>query len=130
MELYEALKVVAAALLAVFGFVASADKVVDIAKKYKKQADAPDEKQNQRLDAIEHRLSSVETVCTQHAAALKRDLTRFDEIDQFSRLNLRATRAMLEAQLTGNNVAAMQECKKDIDLYLEKGVTNHGSNGN
>ena len=130
MELYEALKVLAAALLAVFGFVAAADKVVDIAKKYKKQADAPDEKQNQRLDAIEHRLGAVETVCTQHAAVLKRDLTRFDEIDQVSRLNLRATRAMLEAQLTGNNVAAMQECKKDIDLYLEKGVTNHGSNGN
>lgn len=129
MELFDAIKVLAAALLAVFGFVASADKVVDIAKKYKKQADAPNEVQNHRLDDVERRICALESGYTRHTAALERDLRRFDDIDTVNRLNLRAVRALLEAQLTGNNVAAMQESKKEIDRYLEEGATTHGSNG-
>lgn len=51
------------------------DKVLDIIHKYIKKAKAPDDAQNKRIDAIEKRLAAVETVSTQHAAALRRDLT-------------------------------------------------------
>ena len=44
-----------------------------------------------------------------------------------NRLTLEAVRALLEAQLTGNNVPAMQASKEKIDNYLMEGVTKHGS---
>lgn len=128
MELYEALKVLAAALVTVSGFVFALDKVLDIIHKYVKKAQAPDDAQNKRIDAIERRLDAVETGYAQHSAALKRDLTRFDEIDEVSRLTLDGVRNLLDAQLSGNNHDGMQNSKTAIDNYLLKGVTNHGSN--
>ena len=106
------------------------DKVLDIVNKYIKKAQAPDAEQNKRLDEIERRLSNVETGYAQHSAALKRDLTRFDEIDEVSRLTLDGVRNLLDAQLSGNNHEGMQKSKSDIDNYLLKGVTNHGSTCN
>lgn len=106
------------------------DKVLDIVHKYIKKAQAPDAEQNKRLDEIERRLGAVETGYAQHSAALKRDLTRFDEIDEVSRLTLDGVRNLLDAQLSGNNKANMERSKADIDNYLLKGVTNHGSTDN
>ena len=128
MELYEALKVLAAALVAVFGFVSALDKVLDIIHKYVKKAQAPDDAQNKRLDEMDKRLQTLETGYAQHSLALGRDLSRFGEIDEVNRLTLEAVRALLEAQLTGDNVPAMQASKEKIDNYLMEGVTKHGSN--
>lgn len=123
------------ALLWVLGVVGSVcagavtlDKVLDIIHKYIKKAQAPDAAQNQRLDAIEQRLGAVESISSQHAAALKRDLTRFDAIDEEICLALDGVRNLLDAQLSGDNHEWMQKSKASIDNYLLKGVTNHGSN--
>ena len=104
------------------------DKVLDIIHKYIKKAKAPDDAQDKRIDAIEKRLAAVETVSTQHAAALRRDMTRFDGIDEEMRLVLVGVQNLLDAQLSGNNREGMQKSKSDINNYLLKGVTNHGSN--
>lgn len=104
------------------------DKVLDIIHKYIKKAKAPDDAQNKRIDAIEKRLAAVETVSTQHAAALRHDMTRFDGIDEEMRLVLVGVQNLLDAQLSGNNREGMQKSKTDINNYLLKGVTNHGSN--
>lgn len=104
------------------------DKVLDIIHKYVKKAQAPDDAQNKRIDTIEKRLAAVETVSTQHAAALRRDLTRFDGLDKEMRLVLVGVQNLLDSQLSGNNREGMQKSKSDINNYLLKGVTNHGSN--
>lgn len=104
------------------------DKVLDIIHKYIKKAKAPDDAQNKRLDTIEKRLNAVETVSAQHAAALRRDMARFDGIDEEIRLVLVGVQNLLDAQLSGNNREGMQKSKSDINNYLLKGVTNHGSN--
>jgi hypothetical protein len=104
------------------------DKVLDIIHKYIKKAKAPDDAQNKRIDAIEKRLAAVETVSTQHAAALRRDMTRFDGLDEEMRLVLVGVQNLLDSQLSGNNREGMQKSKSDINNYLLKGVTNHGSN--
>ena len=104
------------------------DKVLDIIHKYIKKAQAPDDVQNKRIDAIEKRLAAVETVSTQHAAALRRDMTRFDGLDEEMRLVLVGVQNLLDSQLSGNNREGMQKSKSDINNYLLKGVTNHGSN--
>lgn len=104
------------------------DKVLEIIHKYIKKAGAPDEAQNKRLDEMDKRLQTLETGYAQHSLALGRDLSRFGEIDEVNRLTLESVRALLESQLTGNNVAAMQASKAKIDNYLMEGVTKHGSN--
>ncbi len=102
------------------------DKVLDIIHKYVKKAQAPDDAQNKRMDELDRRIGVLEQGQLQHTQALARDLHRFEDIDTVNRLNLRAVRALLEAQLTGNNVAAMQASKEAIDTYLTEGVTTHG----
>lgn len=104
------------------------DKVLDIIHKYVKKAQAPDDAQNKRIDAIEKRLDAVETVSTQHTEALRRDMARFGGIDEEIRLVLVGVQNLLDAQLSGNNREGMQKSKSDINNYLLKGVTNHGSN--
>lgn len=104
------------------------DKVLDIIHKYLKKAQAPDTAQNLRLDDLDRRIGALEKGYLSHGAALTRDLSRFTEIDEMNRLTLEAVRALLESQLTGNNVAAMQASKAKIDNYLMEGVTKHGSN--
>ena len=128
MELYEALKVLAAALVAVFGFVSTLDKVLDIIHKYVKKAQAPDDAQNKRMDALDKRIGVLEQGQLQHTQALARDLRRFDGIDEEIRLVLVGVQNLLDSQLSGNNRDGMQKSKSDINNYLLKGVTNHGSN--
>lgn len=119
-------------VLGILGSVCAAaitlDKVLDIIHKYIKKVKEPDAEQDQRLDEMDRRISTIEQGQLQHGAALTRDLERFTEIDEVNRLTLEAVRALLESQLTGNNVAAMQASKEKIDNYLMEGVTKHGSN--
>ena len=119
-------------VLGILGSVCAAaitlDKVLDIIHKYIKKAQEPDAAQDRRLDELDKRIGTMEQGQLQHTQALARDLHRFDDIDTVNRLNLRAVRALLEAQLTGNNVSAMQASKEAIDTYLTEGVTTHGSN--
>lgn len=104
------------------------DKVLDIIHKYIKKAQAPDDAQNKRMDTLEKRLGVLEQGQLQHAQALARDLRRFDGIDEEMRLVLVGVQNLLDSQLSGNNREGMQKSKSDINNYLLKGVTNHGSN--
>lgn len=104
------------------------DKVLDIIHKYVKNAQAPDDAQNKRMDTLEKRLGVLEQGQLQHAQALARDLRRFDGLDEEMRLVLVGVQNLLDSQLSGNNREGMQKSKSDINNYLLKGVTNHGNN--
>lgn len=104
------------------------DKVLEIIHKYIKKAQAPDNAQNKRLDDLDKRVGTLEQGQLQHTQALARDLRRFDGIDEEMRLVLVGVQNLLDAQLSGNNREGMQKSKTDINNYLLKGVTNHGSN--
>lgn len=104
------------------------DKVLDIIHKYIKKAQAPDDAQNKRMDTLEKRLGVLEQGQLQHTQALARDLRRFDGLDEEMRLVLVGVQNLLDSQLSGNNREGMQKSKTDINNYLLKGVTNHGSN--
>lgn len=103
------------------------DKVLEIIHKYIKKAQAPDDAQNKRMDELDKRIGTLEQGQLQHTQALARDLRRFEGIDEVSRLTLNGVRNLLDAQLSGNNREGMQKSRTDIDNYLLKGVTNHGS---
>ena len=104
------------------------DKVLEIIHKYIKKAQAPDDAQNKRMDTLEKRLGVLEQGQLQHAQALARDLRRFDGLDEEMRLVLVGVQNLLDSQLSGNNREGMQKSKSDINNYLLKAVTNHGSN--
>lgn len=104
------------------------DKVLDIIHKYVKKAQEPDNAQNKRMDAFDKRLGVLEQGQLQHTQALARDLRRFDGLDEEMRLVLVGVQNLLDSQLSGNNREGMQKSKSDINNYLLKGVTNHGTN--
>ena len=104
------------------------DKVLEIIHKYIKKAQAPDNAQNKRLDDLDKRVGTLEQGQLQHTQALARDLRRFDGLDEEMRLVLVGVQNLLDSQLSGNNREGMQKSKTDINNYLLKGVTNHGSN--
>ena len=128
MEVLSEFEVWWAPVVIVFGVLASLDKAFDLYKKYKSLAQAPDNAQNKRMDAMDKRLGVLEQGQLQHTQALARDLRRFDGIDEEMRLVLVGVQNLLDAQLSGNNKDGMQKSKSDINNYLLKGVTNHGSN--
>lgn len=104
------------------------DKVLEIIHKYIKKAQEPDNAQNKRLDELNKRVGTLEQGQLQHTQALARDLRRFDGLDEEMRLVLVGVQNLLDSQLSGNNREGMQKSKTDINNYLLKGVTNHGSN--
>lgn len=104
------------------------DKVLEIIHKYIKKAQEPDNAQNKRLDELDKRVGTLEQGQLQHTQALARDLRRFDGIDEEIRLVLVGVQNLLDSQLSGNNREGMQKSKTDINNYLLKGVTSHGSN--
>ena len=125
----EALMWVVGILGSLFAAVITIDKVLDIIHKYIKKAQAPDAAQDKRIDELDKRLGVLEQGQLQHTQALARASRRFDGIDEEMRLVLVGVQNLLDAQLSGNNREGMQKSKTDINNYLLKGVTNHGSTG-
>ena len=103
------------------------DKVLEIIHKYIKKAQEPDNAQNKRLDELDKRVGTLDQGQLQPTQALARDLRRFDGLDEEMRLVLVGVQNLLDSQLSGNNREGMQKSKTDINNYLLKGVTNHGS---
>lgn len=119
-----------APVVIVFGILASLDKAFDLYKKYKGLAQAPDKKQDDEILKLRKEVDMLKDGFLRVQDALARDLQRFEKIDELSRLNLQGTYALLKGQLTGDNVPAMQKSMDEIEGYLMKGATNHGSNSN
>lgn len=117
-----------APVVIVFGVLASLDKAFDLYKKYKGLVQAPDKKQDSEISELRKEVNMLKDGYIRVQDALARDLQRFEKIDELSRLNLQGTYALLKGQLTGDNVAAMQKSMDEIEGYLMKGATNHGSN--
>ena len=119
-----------APVVIVFGVLASLDKAFDLYKKYKGLVQAPDKKQDDEILKLRKEVDMLKDGFLRVQDALARDLQRFEKIDELSRLNLQGTYALLKGQLTGDNVPAMQKSMDEIEGYLMKGATNHGSNVN
>ena len=117
-----------APVVIIFGVLASLDKAFDLYKKYKGLVQAPDKKQDSEISELRKEVNMLKDGYIRVQDALARDLQRFEKIDELSRLNLQGTYALLKGQLTGDNVPAMKKSMDEIEGYLMKGATNHGSN--
>lgn len=94
------------------------DKVLEIIHKYIKKAQEPDNAQNKRLDELDRRVGVLETGYSNHSAALSRDLEHFGALENAITILLRSNRAVLGAQLSGDNIKAMEQSAEEIDKFL------------
>lgn len=74
---------------------------------------APNKLQNARLDAIEGKIDK-------HEELLKRDLLRFENVDEANRVTQRAILALLSHGIDGNNTDELKQAKKELQEYLIK----------
>lgn len=85
----------------------AAEKIV----KAVKAAKAPNDKQNERLDALESWQKEVDR-------KLLRDNDHLAVIDDGNRVTQRAILALLDHGIDGNNVKQMQDAKAELQEYL------------
>jgi hypothetical protein len=118
MEILSAFEAWWAPVAIVFGVLASLDKAFDLYKKYKGLIQAPDDAQDKRLDELDRRVGVLETGYSNHSAALSRDLEHFGALENAITILLRSNRAVLGAQLSGDNIKAMEQSAEEIDKFL------------
>lgn len=114
----EALIWIVGILGSVCAAVITLDKVLDIIHKYIKKAQAPDDAQDKWLDELDKRMGVLETGYSNHSAALGRDLEHFGALENAITILLRSNRAVLGAQLSGDNIKAMEQSAEEIDKFL------------
>lgn len=76
-----------------------------------KAAKAPNEKQNERLTALENWKKTVD-------GKLDRDNNRLESIEEGNRATQRALLALLDHSLDGNNIKQMQDAKEILQNHL------------
>lgn len=74
-------------------------------------AKAPNQAQNDRLDALESWRQSVDR-------KLEADMKHLDNLDTGNRATQRALLALLDHGIDGNNIAQMQHAKEELQQYL------------
>ena len=74
---------------------------------------APNKLQNTRLDNIELRLEK-------HDEFFRRDLQRFEGLEEGNRVTQRAILALLSHSIDGNEVGELRDAKKELQEYLIK----------
>lgn len=72
---------------------------------------APTKTQNERLEQIEATLSK-------HEEYFRRDLGKFDHMDNSTRVTQRAILALLEHSIDGNEVDALKKAKSELQDFL------------
>ena len=103
-ELWGAVLAVASAIVLLANCAENIAKAIRTAK-------APNEKQDQRLDAVEKRLEEVDRY-------LGNDKRRLDSIEIGNRATQRAILALLDHGIDGNNIKQMQDAKTELQSHL------------
>lgn len=101
-------------LLALCGVIVTVGNAVEKILKVIRAAKAPNEAQDEKINKLDNRLSTVERL-------LKNDDFRLRTMEQEHRAVLTSLLALLDHGLDGNNISQMQAAKKEL-LYS---LTNH-----
>lgn len=75
------------------------------------KASAPQKLINTRLDALESRMK-------EHDEFFRRDLRRFEELEDGNRVTQRAILALLAHGIDGNDVSTLRDAKRDLERWL------------
>lgn len=111
MEPLEILAWCCGGLLALAGAVNTIGSAAEKIANLRKAAKAPNDQQNERLDAAEKDIESIK-------GFLAQDKKRLDALDIGNRVTQRALIALLGHGLDGNNQKQMQDAKAELESYL------------
>ena len=103
--------VVIGAMLALCGAITTIGNAVEKIAKVRKAAKAPNDEQNERLDALEKWKEEVDR-------KLNSDKEQLDEIHDGLRASYQAQLALLDHGIDGNNIQQMQEAKTVLQKHL------------
>lgn len=93
------------------GVVLTILNIIDKGISLKKQAIAPEEAQNKRLDALEKDVSQIKTY-------LNSDNERIKVMESGNKVMLHAMSALLAHGIDGNNTENLVRAKEELDEYL------------
>lgn len=89
---------------------------------FKKMANAPEEEQNSKIEALENRVKEIEDALSRHDEFFSNDKDRIDavekEIKQVNTIVIKSLQALTEHALNGNNTDQLHECSKEMNDYL------------
>lgn len=102
--------IMAAVLAAASAIVLLSNAAEKIVKAWK-AAKAPNDQQNERLDALEAWRKEVD-------GKLNHDHERFEDLSHGERVTQRALLALLDHGIDGNNIKQMQDAKEELQNHL------------
>lgn len=102
---------ISAFIIALFGFLLTAMNVFDKIMSYKKEAQKPEDTQNERITALETRVAKMEDYQEECSWRGKR-LAKGNEV------YMRAMLAMMTHALDGNHVEQLKEARDELNEYL------------
>lgn len=97
--------------LALCGAIVAVSAAIGVVVSAVKKAKSPNQKQNERLDTLEHRVDK-------HDEFLGNDKKRLDKIDEGNRVTQHALLALLKHGIDGNDIDSMRKAKSDLEIYL------------
>lgn len=97
--------------LALCGAIVAVAAAIGVIVSAVKKAKTPNQKQNERLDNLEHRVD-------RHDELLGNDKKRLDKIDEGNRVTQRALLALLKHGIDGNDIESMRKAESDLETYL------------
>lgn len=116
-------------ITAIGGAIVTIGAVVTIIFKLVNRLKAPEDKQNERLDALEKKYEEIsedlkeqkrqrdETI-TQFMQYFTNDDNRFKAIERSNKVTQNALLALLKHALNGNDLQALKDAEKSLEAYL------------
>jgi hypothetical protein len=87
-----------------------------------KKAHAPEEKQNERLDALEEHVENLQKAHVNLAEnvqyQVRRLETREKDLITFEKLTIKSLQALSKHAIDGNNLSGLKEASAEMDDYL------------
>jgi hypothetical protein len=116
-------------ITAIGGAIVTIGAVVTIIFKLVNRLKAPENKQNERLDALEAKYAVIEEdlkaqkaeraeTIKQFMGYFSNDDKRFKSIERSNKITQNALLALLKHALNGNDLQALKDAEKDLEAYL------------
>ena len=105
-------------ITAIGGAIVTIGAVITLIFKLANRIKAPEDKQNERLDAIEKRLDGIDEAQDLFRQYFTNDDNRFKAIEKSNKITQGALLALLKHALNGNDVNSLQDAEKQLEAYL------------
>ena len=105
-------------ITAIGGAIVTIGAVITLIFKLANRIKAPEDKQNERLDAIEKRLDAIDEAQDLFRQYFTNDDNRFKAIEKSNKITQGALLALLKHALNGNDVNSLQDAEKQLEAYL------------